>query len=132
MRACCCRFTRGRRRGPRSSWLPACSTHFPCCSVGSAACCARPFLDAISRREATMLRRIAFAILFAALATPSFAQEKLKVVATFSILADFVKNVGGDRVDVRALVGPNADAHVYQPTPTDAKTLTEAKVIFTN
>jgi zinc/manganese transport system substrate-binding protein len=60
------------------------------------------------------------------------AQEKLKTVATFSILADFVKNVGGDRVDVQALVGPNADAHVYQPSPGDAKALADAKVIFTN
>jgi zinc/manganese transport system substrate-binding protein len=60
------------------------------------------------------------------------AQERLKAVATFSILADFVKNVGGDRVEVHALVGPNADAHVYQPSPADAKTLAGAKVIFTN
>jgi zinc/manganese transport system substrate-binding protein len=60
------------------------------------------------------------------------AQEKLKAVATFSILADFVKNVGGDRLEVQALVGPNADAHVYQPSPGDAKSLAEAKVIFTN
>ena len=60
------------------------------------------------------------------------AQEKLKVVATFSILADLVKNVGGDRVDVQALVGPNGDAHVYQPAPADAKTLSEAKVVFVN
>jgi zinc/manganese transport system substrate-binding protein len=60
------------------------------------------------------------------------AQEKLKVVATFSILADFVKNVGGDRVEVQALVGPNGDAHVYQPAPADAKTLSEAKVVFVN
>src|SRR4051794_30922521 len=60
------------------------------------------------------------------------AREKLKAVATFSILADFVKNVGGDRVDVQALVGPNADAHVYQPSPGDAKALADAKVIFTN
>ena len=54
------------------------------------------------------------------------------MVATFSLLADFVKNVGGDRVDVRALVGPNGDAHVYQPTPADAKTLADAKVVFVN
>jgi zinc/manganese transport system substrate-binding protein len=60
------------------------------------------------------------------------AQEKAKVVATFSILADFVKNVGGDRVNVQALVGPNGDAHVYQPAPADAKTLSEAKVVFVN
>jgi zinc/manganese transport system substrate-binding protein len=60
------------------------------------------------------------------------AQEKFKAVATFSILADFVKNVGGERVEARALVGPNADAHVYQPSPGDAKALADAKVIFTN
>jgi zinc/manganese transport system substrate-binding protein len=60
------------------------------------------------------------------------AQEKLKVVATFSILADFVKNVGGDRVAALALVGPNSDAHVYQPSPGDAKALADAKVIVAN
>src|SRR5256885_8678313 len=60
------------------------------------------------------------------------AREKLKAVATFSILADFVKNVGGDRVEVQALVGPNGDAHVYQPAPNDAKTLADAKVVFVN
>jgi zinc/manganese transport system substrate-binding protein len=74
---------------------------------------------------------------FAALAlllwhAPAVAQEKLKVVATFSILADFVKNVGGERVAVSALVGPNGDAHVYQPTPGDAKTLGDARVVVTN
>lgn len=63
---------------------------------------------------------------------PADAQEKLKVVATFSILADFVKNVGGERVAVSALVGPNGDAHVYQPTPGDAKTLAAAQVVITN
>jgi zinc/manganese transport system substrate-binding protein len=63
---------------------------------------------------------------------PALAQEQLKVVATFSILADFVRNVGGDRVAVTALVGPNGDAHVYQPSPGDAKTLSDAKVVFTN
>lgn len=60
------------------------------------------------------------------------AQEPLKVVATFSILADFVKNVGGDRVDVHALVGPNGDVHVYQPTPADAKLMAGAKVVVVN
>src|SRR6185436_8695770 len=79
-----------------------------------------------------MFGRIALVVLFAALATPSFAQEKLKVVATFSILAAFVKNVGGDRVDARTLVGPNGDAHVYQPSPGDAKTLADARLVFAN
>lgn len=87
-----------------------------------------------------MLKRIAAAVLLAALAAPALAQDKsedksagrLQVVATFSILADLVKNVGGDRVAVAALVGPNGDAHVYQPTPSDAKTLSEAKLVFVN
>lgn len=58
--------------------------------------------------------------------------EKLKVVATFSILGDMVRNVGGDRVEVATLVGPNGDAHVYSPTPADGRRLTEAKVVFAN
>lgn len=80
-----------------------------------------------------MRRRFGFAALVLLLLhAPAVAQEKLKVVATFSILADFVKNVGGDRVAVSALVGPNSDAHVYQPSPGDAKTLADAKVVIAN
>ena len=45
---------------------------------------------------------------------------------------DFVRNVGGDRVVVDALVGPNGDAHVYQPSPADAKTLADARLVFVN
>ena len=77
-------------------------------------------------------RRIVLALAALLFAQAAHAQEKLKTVATFSILADLVKNVGGDRVDVQALVGPNGDAHVYQPAPADAKTLSEAKVVFVN
>src|ERR1043165_6301180 len=80
-----------------------------------------------------MLRRSAFVALVLLLwHAPAVAQEKLKVVATFSILADFARNVGGERVIVSALVGPNSDAHVYQPSPGDAKTLADAKVVITN
>lgn len=60
------------------------------------------------------------------------ADQKLDVVATFSILADFVKNVGGDRVAVQTLVGPNGNTHVYTPSPADARKLAEAKVVFVN
>lgn len=60
------------------------------------------------------------------------AQDKVKVVTTFSILADLVKNVGGDRVEIASLVPPNGDAHVYAPSPADAKKLSDAKVVFTN
>jgi zinc/manganese transport system substrate-binding protein len=59
-------------------------------------------------------------------------QEKMPVVATFSILADFVRNVGGDRVTVSTLVQPNGDAHVYQPSPADAKKVADAKIVFMN
>ena len=63
---------------------------------------------------------------------PAFAEQKLDVVATFSILGDFVQNVGGDRVSVSTLVGPNGNTHVYTPSPTDARKLADAKVIFVN
>lgn len=69
------------------------------------------------------------------LATPAFAQDapaKIPVVATFSILGDFVRQVGGDRVSVSTLVGPNGDAHVFQPSPADAKKVAAAKLVFVN
>lgn len=68
----------------------------------------------------------------AALPSAAFAQEKLPVVASFSVLADFVKQVGGDRVSVTSLVGPNGDAHVYSPTPADAKAMAAAKLVVIN
>lgn len=64
-----------------------------------------------------------------ALADP---RARLPVVATFSILADFVSNVGGERVEVTALVGPNGDTHVYQPVPSDAERLGRARLIVEN
>jgi len=63
---------------------------------------------------------------------PARAQDRLNVVASFSILGDFVRNVGGDRVHVTTLVGPNSDAHVYEPTPADAKKVADAKLVFIN
>ncbi len=65
--------------------------------------------------------------------TPTVAQEaKMPVVATFSILGDLVERVGGDRVAVKTLVGPNGDAHVYEPTPSDARAVAAAKLVFVN
>src|SRR6202023_1070994 len=57
---------------------------------------------------------------------------KLPVVATFSILADFARNVGGERIDAVALVGPDGDTHVYQPKPADAEKLGAARLILVN
>jgi zinc/manganese transport system substrate-binding protein len=56
----------------------------------------------------------------------------LKVVASFTILGDLAKQVGGDDVTVTTLVGPNGDAHVFQPTPSDAKALKDADMIIIN
>jgi len=64
--------------------------------------------------------------------TAMAAAENLKVVASFSIIADFAKNVGGDRVDITTLVGPNGDAHVYEPKPADAVAVGAADVVLVN
>ncbi|WP_454702118.1 zinc ABC transporter substrate-binding protein AztC [Agrobacterium burrii] len=57
---------------------------------------------------------------------------ELKVVASFSIIADFAKNVGGDRVEITTLVGPDGDAHVYEPRPADAVAVSKANVVLVN
>ena len=62
----------------------------------------------------------------ALIAQPSFAAERLNVVASFSILGDFARQVGGDKVDVTMLVGPDSDVHVYTPTPHDARDVADA------
>jgi zinc/manganese transport system substrate-binding protein len=76
-----------------------------------------------------LLWLIAFALMTAV--APAHAQ-RLNVVASFSILGDFVRNVGGDLVNVTTLVGPDGDAHVYVPTPADAKRIADAKLVFVN
>jgi zinc/manganese transport system substrate-binding protein len=82
----------------------------------------------LTRRQA--LAATALAALLAA--SPARAQQRLNVIASFSILGDFVKNVGGDRVEVATLVGPNGNAHVYAPSPGDAKKVADAKLVFVN
>jgi zinc/manganese transport system substrate-binding protein len=83
------------------------------------------------KHRAITLVALAFALLLG-LAGGAQAADKLKAVASFSILGDMVRNVGGDRVEVTALVGPDGDAHVYEPTPADAKNLAAAKILFVN
>jgi zinc/manganese transport system substrate-binding protein len=63
---------------------------------------------------------------------PVRAQERLNVVASFSILGDLVRNVGGDRANITTLVGPDGDAHVYAPTPADARKIADAKLVIVN
>ncbi|GHC80033.1 metal ABC transporter substrate-binding protein [Limoniibacter endophyticus] len=81
----------------------------------------------------TITRIAAISSLFmAATSSQALAAEKLNVVASFSILQDLAKNVGGDRVDVKSIVPVNGDAHVYQPRPADAATLGGAGLILVN
>jgi zinc/manganese transport system substrate-binding protein len=75
---------------------------------------------------------IAAALILLVAGHPAFGQDRVKAVATFSILADLVKNVGGDRIELTSLVGANGDAHVYAPSPADAKKVAEAKIVFVN
>jgi zinc/manganese transport system substrate-binding protein len=82
-----------------------------------------------------MMRRLQFRIFCLAMlafASPARAAGALEVVASFSIIGDFVKNVGGDRVNVTTLVGPNGDVHVYAPAPADAKKIADAKLLVIN
>jgi zinc/manganese transport system substrate-binding protein len=65
-------------------------------------------------------------------AAPLRAQERVGVVASFSILGDFVSNVGGDRVSVTTLVGADGDVHVYTPAPADARKVADAKLLVIN
>ncbi len=58
--------------------------------------------------------------------------DPVKVVATYSILGDLVKNVGGDNIELTTLVGPNGDAHTFEPAPSDNVELAEADVVFEN
>ncbi|MBK9082734.1 MAG: metal ABC transporter substrate-binding protein [Rhizobiales bacterium] len=79
-------------------------------------------------------RRLTLALVLACAVNvvPAFAAERIKVVASFSILADLVRQVGGERVSVTTLVGANADAHVYSPSPADAVRVRQADLVVIN
>ena len=77
------------------------------------------------------MRRILLCVLLL-IASPLHAAERLNVVASFSILGDFVRAIGGDRVDVATLVGADSDVHVYTPAPSDAKRIADAKLVVVN
>ncbi len=82
----------------------------------------------------TALLTSATAALALSLATPAIAQSDspIPVVATFSILGDMVKRIGGEHIAVTTLVGPDGDTHVYQPTPADARAVSEATILVVN
>jgi zinc/manganese transport system substrate-binding protein len=79
-----------------------------------------------------MLRRT---VLFAPsllLIRPAQAQQRLSVVASFSILADMTRQIGGERIALRSIAGPDQDAHGFQPKPSDAAALTNAALVIRN
>ena len=65
-------------------------------------------------------------------ASASLAKDRIKIVASFSILGNMVEQVVGDHADVTTIVGPDADAHVYQPSAADARAVANADIIFVN
>ncbi|RWF55663.1 MAG: metal ABC transporter substrate-binding protein [Mesorhizobium sp.] len=71
-------------------------------------------------------------ITLTAFGASSALAEPLKVVASFTIIADFAKNVGGDRINLTTIVGPDGDAHVYEPSPADAVAMASADVVLVN
>ncbi len=78
-------------------------------------------------------RRAALLMLVAAISPlPAIASEKLPVVASFSILGDMTARIGGDRIELKTLVGPDGDGHVYQPTPADARAVAGARLVIVN
>lgn len=75
--------------------------------------------------------RIAFSALmiWGAMATSASAKT-LNIVASFSVLADVVQQVGGSHVQVKSLVGPDGDPHQFEPSPDDARSLKDADLAF--
>lgn len=71
-------------------------------------------------------------LLLLSLVSPLSLCAKMKVVVSFSILKDFVEKVGGDEVEVTSLVGPDSDAHIFEPTPESGKAITGADLVVTN
>jgi len=63
---------------------------------------------------------------------PTRAADTIKVAASFTVLGDMVKQIGGERVEVKTFVGPNGDAHVYEPSPGDVKALADSKILVVN
>ena len=81
------------------------------------------------------MAKLAISIIIVGLVSTSFpasADDRVKVVASFSILGDMVRQVTGNLAEVETIVGPDADAHVYTPNVADAKSVANADIIFVN
>lgn len=76
---------------------------------------------------------VVFVVAVTALGSPRVAMAKtLRAVASFTILADVVRQVGGDHVEVQSLLAPDSDPHQFEPSPEDARRLRSADIVFTS
>jgi zinc/manganese transport system substrate-binding protein len=80
----------------------------------------------------SMIHALALCVIALSAFAASAAATPLKVVASFSIIGDFARNVGGERIELTTLVGPDGDAHVYEPKPADAAAMANADVVLVN
>lgn len=79
------------------------------------------------------MKKLILSLIIGILLSPPLSDAKpLSVVTSFSILKDFVQQIGKEKVNVQSIVGPNGDAHVYEPTPLDVKTIAQADLVFIN
>jgi zinc/manganese transport system substrate-binding protein len=74
----------------------------------------------------------AAAFLFLATAQTAHAQTQIETIASNTIIADLVAQVGGERIKVETLAGAGVDAHVFQPAPADARRVAAARLVFVN
>src|SRR5690606_33643753 len=82
--------------------------------------------------QSKKLAALAGAALFALAGAQPASAQALRVVATFSIIGELARQVGGDRIALTTLVGPDSDAHTYEPRPADLKAIGTADVILAN
>jgi zinc/manganese transport system substrate-binding protein len=76
--------------------------------------------------------RLIIALTALLLAGPARASDRIPVVATFSVIGDMLANVGGDRIDIKTIVGAGGDCELYQPTPADVAMVSSARAVFLN
>jgi zinc/manganese transport system substrate-binding protein len=79
-----------------------------------------------------MLKPLILSLAFVLTSTLAQAQTKIETIASMSIIGDFVRQIGGDRVQVTTLVGAGGDTHTFQPAPQDARRMAQAKLVFIN
>lgn len=85
------------------------------------------------RYSTQSIKRVCYAIpVLLGLMVPAAWAEPVSVVSSFSILGDMTQRIGGERITVHNLVGYDSDAHVYQPSPSDAKTIARARLVVVN